>query len=47
MNGNAVRTNNTSGKLLELGRTKASAILKCFHNIVLTAVWRQEEVVPQ
>ena len=44
-NGKAVGVDNVCGELLKLGLSKNSAILKCFHNIVV-AVW-QQEVVPQ
>ena len=44
-NGKAVGVDNVCGELLKLGLSENSAILKCFHNIVV-AVW-QQEVVPQ
>ena len=44
-NGKAVGVDNVCGELLKLGLSESSAILKCFHNIVV-AVW-QQEVVPQ
>ena len=44
-NGKAVGVDNVCGGLLKLGLSENSAILKCFHNIVV-AVW-QQEVVPQ
>ena len=44
-NGKAVGVDNVCGELLKLDLSENSAILKCFHNIVV-AVW-QQEVVPQ
>ena len=44
-NGKAVGIDNVCGELLKLGLSENSAILKCFHNIVV-AIW-QQEVVPQ
>ena len=44
-NGKAVGVDNVCGELLKLGLSENSAILRCFHNIVV-AVW-QQEVVPQ
>ena len=44
-NGKAVGVDNICGELLKLGLSENSAVLKCFHNIVV-AVW-QQEVVPQ
>ena len=44
-NGKAVGVDNVCGELLKLGFSENSAILKCFHKIVV-AVW-QQEVVPQ
>ena len=45
-NGKAAGVDNVCGELLKHGLSENSAILKCFHNNVIVAVW-QQEVVPQ